>query len=172
MHSYLKITFCLVLLKSTAILSYGQAKSVIKKQHDIKSALFILNTNIIANGFVARLDPKDFQGIALYNNQDAPGALKDLNPGGVVVITYNGRVKSESFAELSRRLGLQGSISFVLNGHTLDAAQVATLRIVPEAIDQVRTTSTPGISGTVVNISLVEAKSNNHKTASGATMIR
>lgn len=172
MHSHLKVIFCLALLNAVAVTGYGQAKSVAEKRYDVKPALFILNANVIANGFVARLDPKDFQDMALYNNQDAPGALKNLSAGGVVVITYNGRVKSESFAELSQRLGLQGPVSFVLNGHTLDAAQVATLRIVPEAIEQVRTTSRPGTPGAVVNISLTEAKSDDQRRAPGTVMIR
>lgn len=108
----------------------------------------------------------------VYKDDNTPVDLKNLSSAGIVSVDYNGRIASESFAELGRRLGLQGPLYFTLNGHALNEAQVATLRIASEAIGQVHTTPASGTPGTVVNIALAAPQPDAQRRATSPVMLR
>ncbi|GAB3637676.1 hypothetical protein GCM10027422_32660 [Hymenobacter arcticus] len=135
--------------------------------------LYIINGNIIGNSIISSLNSANFKGVIVYKNQDGPGILKNLSSTGIIAITYDGQISSKSFAEIGNQLGLHGSLSFIVNGHKLDATQLTGLRIVPEAIGTPHITkATLEVPETTVNIQTVESKSSAQRSAPGTIMIR
>jgi len=173
MRIYLLRLLFIVTLTTFAIRSHGQNPANSKPISTIKEPLYILNSNIIGNGLIANLNPKYFKDIVVYKEQDRPSLLKNLTSSGVLAITYDGKINSKSFAEVGLQLGLHGPLSFVINGHKLDANQQATLRIAPEAIGQLNITpATSANSETLVYIQLIEYKTTSQRNARGTVMIR
>lgn len=151
-------------------MSYGQASTVAQSMDKVPEPLYIINSNVIGNGFIEQLDPKKIKQVVVYKGQDGPTGLKNLTSGGVLAITYDGQIDSVPLAEVGAKQRGRGPVGFQLNGKKLDASQVASLRIVPEAIGQVLATT--AASETVVNIRLAEGKAKNKPNAPGSIRIR
>ena len=160
-------------LSACAIKSYGQGSVTNRPTNKNQEPLYIFNSNIIGNGLITSLNPKDFKNIVVYKEQDGPDVLKNLTSSGILAITYDGKINSKSFAEIGLQLGLHGPLSFVVGGLKLDAVQQSTLRIAPEAIGQlIVTPATSANSETLVNIQIVESKAASKENARGTVMIR
>lgn len=168
----LRIAF-LAALNAFAIKSRSQNPTSDAKQHGLPQPLFILNSSVICNPARNAPDPQSIAEIAVYRENNCPAAWKNLAASGIAAITYKGRVKSKTFAELGHRLGLNGPIGVVLDGRKLDPAQVATLRITPEAIGQVQLAkATTGTPENVLFITLKEFKADSTAHPPGTIMIR
>lgn len=113
-----------------------------RPQVPIPDPVYVLNSTIIINGVLQDINPQEIKGIMVYKGPTSPGAetvapqLRNLGTAGVLDITSGKRVKSQSFAQIGRRLRLRGPLTFALNGHPLDAQAVAALRVAPAAIGQ------------------------------------
>jgi hypothetical protein len=149
-----------LLLVSTVIVcsinSYGQStySNSIPK---IPEPLYLINSTIIANGIIRNLNKEHIKNIAIYRGHDEPNTLKDLSSTGIIDMTYDAQVESESFTELGLRLKLLSPIIFVINGHKLTSTQVNNLRISPKAIGKLKITlATLGTPETAVCIQLAE----------------
>lgn len=135
--------------------------------------LFILNSSIIVNGSLAQLKKEAIRGVVIYKGNDAPEGLRNLSSPGIMVLTYDMQVPSQSFTEISAQRGLGGPLKFVLNGHPLTATQVATLRITPESIGVVSVTPpTDAVRETTVSIQVAESKPDYSKYPSGTVFLR
>lgn len=170
MRTYLLRLLSIATLTAYSTMSYGQ-----KPTSKSLEPLYIINSNVIANGLIPLLNPKDYSKIIVYKDNDAPERLKNLSSSGIIDITYEKPINSKSFAQIGLELGLHGPIGFVINGKKLDAAQLASLRIAPEAIGQLQVTpATSTASETVVSISIQtsESKITSQKNARGTVMIR
>jgi hypothetical protein len=156
-----------------SLVSFGQSTLPSKPVSKIPEPLYIFNSNIIGNGLITKLNPKDFKSVIVYRGQEGPSVLNNLTSASVLSITYDGQIDSKSFAEIGLQNGLQGPIGVVLNGRKLSAEQSSTLRIAPEAIGQLRITpAVPGASEAIVSIQIVESTTNNQRHAPGTIMIR
>jgi hypothetical protein len=142
----------------------------------------VLNSTIIINGLIADFtvqDTREIKQLVVYKGTNT-SAGSDIAPHlknlGVAVIdlTSSKRVRSHSFAQLGRHLGLRGPLTFALNGHPLDAQAVAGLRIAPAAIGQVHIMRpTPEVPESRVDIWLVlPRKSDERKHPPGSIFIR
>lgn len=168
MRTYLLRFLFVATLTACSIMSYGQ-----KPTSNTLEPLYIINSNIIANGLIPLLNPKEYSNIIVYKDNDAPTPLKNLSSSGIISITYEKPINSKSFAQIGLELGLHGPLGFVINGNRLDASQVANLRIAPEAIGQLHVT--PAISTAseaVVNIQTAVSKTTSQKNSRGTVMIR
>lgn len=173
MRIYLLRLLFIVTLSACAIRSHGQNPANSKPISKVKDPLYIFNSNIIGNGLIANLNPKDFKDVVVYKEQNGPSLLKNLTSSGILAITYDGKINSKSFAEIGLQLGLHGPLGFVIDGHKLDADQQATLRIAPEAIGQLNVTpATSANSETLVSVQIVESKTASQRNARGTVMIR
>jgi len=142
----------------------------------------VLNSTIIINGIIADFklqDTREIKKVIVYkgaNTPDIPDVAPQLKHLGVSVIDIISakRVRSLSFAQLGRQLGLRGPLTFALNGHTLDAQAVAVLRIAPAAIEQVHIVRpTPELPQNRVDIWLVlPPKTDNRKDPPGTIFVR
>lgn len=160
-------------LNTCSTMSYGQVVNSKAPAAQIPDPVYIINTNIIANGVVLQLDSKKFGEILVYKNYNAPSLMKNLASAGIISITYNGQINSKSFLDISKDQGIIGSVIFAINGYQLDATQLSTLRIVPEAIGLMKVTAaTSKVSATTISIQLTESNSNNYKKGAGTIMIR
>ncbi|MBC6991792.1 hypothetical protein [Hymenobacter sp. BT491] len=121
----------------------------------------MLNSTVIINGVLSDFDPQEIKKVTVYKGSDAPAAqeaapqLQNLGIG-VIDITSSKHVRSKSFRQLGRQLGLHGPLAFALNGHVLDQQTAAVLRIAPAAVGQVHIVrSSPEMPKTRVDIWLV-----------------
>jgi len=175
MRTYLLRLLLIAASYASSFLSYGQDSPSRKSPYQIPDPIIIINSTIIANGFFDRLDPMDIKELFIYRESNTPSLLRNLTLAGVgiVAITYDKPVVSHSFTGIARQQGVRGPFRVVLNGQTLDAAQVATLRIAPEAIGQVQVTrATSGTAEALMTIKLVEAKTDSQRHPPGTIMIR
>ncbi|PJJ61110.1 hypothetical protein [Hymenobacter chitinivorans] len=173
MQTYFLRLLFLTTLSLCSATAYGQETATSKALKQIPEPLFIINSTIIANGRITTIDPKDYKDIMVYRNPTAPEILKNVTSGGIIAITYEGPIESKSFAQVARQHGVRGPVSIVLNGHKLSAEQAATLRIAPEAIDQVQVTrATADSAETTLAIQLTVLKSDSTKYPPGTIMIR
>lgn len=167
--------FCLVGLCACAFASYGQATTSYERPKvELPDPLYVMNSTVIINGLIASFDPKDIESINVYKGKDEPPQLRNLGPAGILDITCSKRIKSESFAQIGRRLGLRGPSIFAINGYPVSAAALNSLRIAPEAIGQIHITqATPESPATRVDIWLTPFKApNTSKHPPGTIMIR
>ncbi|TGD80645.1 hypothetical protein [Hymenobacter wooponensis] len=140
----------------------------------------MLNSTIIINGLLQELNPQEITSVEVYKGPGSPEAptaaphLKNLSPAGALNITSSKRVRSRSFAQVGRRLGLRGPLIFALNGHTLTSQDAAALRIAPSAIGQVHILRpTPEAPETRVDIWLtLSPKSESSHHPPGSIFIR
>ncbi len=164
--------FCLLSLFGVTLVSHAQeTTSYNRPQTPIPDPVYVLNSTIIINGVLADFtakETKEIKKIRVYKGMDTPDA-QDIPPqlkhlgAGVLDITSSKRVRSRSFAQLGRRLGLRGPLTFALNGHPLDAQAVDVLRIAPAAIGQLHIVRpTPEVSTTRVDIWLVLPPKTDH----------
>ncbi|WP_147320733.1 hypothetical protein [Hymenobacter lapidiphilus] len=138
----------------------------------LSEPLFVLNSNVIINGMLHEIEPNDIKEMMVYKGDkaDYPAQLRNLGVG-IVDIKLAKRVKSQSFADLGKQLGISGPLLFALNGHPLDAPSVAGLRIAPAAIGQLHIIRpTAGQPATLVDVWL--AQSPKVESAPGSIMIR
>ncbi|WP_088844836.1 hypothetical protein [Hymenobacter gelipurpurascens] len=142
-----------------------------------------MNSTVIINGLLPKFTKKETQEIKqvmVYKGLDSLGPqaantqLLHLSPTGVIDITSAKRVRSKSFAQVGRQLGLRAPLQFAINGHLLDQQAVATLRIAPEAIGQLHVLlPTPEQPITRVDIWLVlPSKTDPSKHAPGTIFVR
>lgn len=174
---------CLLALCSVTLVSQAQeTTSYSRPLGPIPDPVYVLNSTIIINGVLADFtvqDTKEIKKIVVYKGTDTPSAqdrapqLKNLGVG-VIDITSSKRVRSQSFAQLGRQLGLRGPLTFALNGHPLDAQTVAALRIAPAAVGQLHIVQpTSGLPETRVDIWLVAPpKTDYSKYPPGTVFIR
>ncbi len=154
-------------------MSYGQSSTSNEPPNKTPEPLYILNSNIIGNGLISSLDQKNIKDLVIYREKTAPNSLQNLASTGIIAINYNGDINSKSFTEIGLQHGLNGPLVFILNGHKLDAAQIATLRIVPQAIGQLNIKlATAKSPETVINIQLAKSKTNSKNNPPGTIMIR
>ncbi|TGE27364.1 hypothetical protein E5K02_13350 [Hymenobacter metallicola] len=164
MPSFVRRLFVLTALSTSSLVSYGQQPTTSQALQQLPEPFFIMNSTVIINAGAPRINPKNIKGIIVYKDQsaDVPGLLRSLASSGIIAATYDGKIDSKTFAQLGSSYGLRGPLDFVLNGHRLSAAQVATLRIAPEAIGQVQITyPTADTAATVVAIRLAKTKTTN-----------
>ncbi|MCB2410864.1 hypothetical protein [Hymenobacter lucidus] len=134
--------FCSVALTSQA----QETTFYSRPQAPTSDPIFVLNSTVIINGIVADFTAEDNQAITkmmVYKGPSSPGAqeipshLQNISPVGVIDITSPKRVRSQSFPQLGRQLGLRGPLRFAINGYPLNQTAVAALRIAPGAIGQI-----------------------------------
>ena len=157
-----------------ALESHAQTLAIeaASQEPERKEALIIVNSTIITNKFLAKMDPDSIESQVVYRAraQNAPAILQGLIPNGALAIEYAQKVDSNSFADIAKQLGLAGPLVFVLDGYELTTRQVAELRILPEAIGQVQVTkATPEVPLTTVNIELAKFKPAVHPTGTVLT---
>ena len=133
---------CLFGLGGSTLTSQAQGTaSYSRPQASIPDPVYVLNSTVIINGLPAKLKPQEIKKVVVYKPgaPDTQAAAPHLNNLGVGVldITSAKRVRSQSFSQLGRQLGLKGPLTFALNGHSLDPPAVAALRITPAAIGQI-----------------------------------
>ena len=174
---------CFLALCSGTLVSHAQeTTSYSRPQVPIPDPVYVLNSTIIINGVIADFtaqEAKEVQKVVVYKGVDTPDSqdiapqLKNLGVG-VLDITSSKRVRSRSFAQLGRQLGLRGPLAFALNGHPLDAQAVAVLRIAPAAIGQLHIVQpTPELPETRVDVWLVDPpKTDYSKYPPGTIFIR
>jgi hypothetical protein len=163
-YSWLRI-LCLVGLCTVSSSGYAQeTTSYSRPQMPISDPVYVLNSTVIINGLLAEFTPQEIKGITVYKGPASPGTetvapqLRNLSSAGVLDIKSAKRVKSQSFAQVGRRLGLRGPLTFAVNGHPLDPQAVAALRVAPAAIGQLHILRpTPEAPETRVDIWLVPA---------------
>ena len=173
MRNYLLQLLFSVILNACFTTSYGQDLISAKPVNKVPEPFYILNSNIIVNGLVLSLDPKKISEVIIYRDKDAPDLLRNLASTNIVAMTYDGQISSKSFAEVGNELNLHSPFSFVIDGHKLNDAQMSTLRIVPEAIGQLKVIqATSNNQETTVNIQLVIPKKKSQKNPPGTIMIR
>ena len=172
------------LLGGTATESRAQqTTSYSRPPATIPDPVYVLNSTIIINGMLADFtdeDARQIKQIMIYKGLNSPEAqaaapqLSNLSPAGVVDIISSKRVRSQSFSQLGRQLGVHGPLVFALNGHLLDQSTVATLRIVPAAIGQIHIVRpTPEQPATRVDIWLVlPPKTDSSRYPPGTIFIR
>jgi hypothetical protein len=139
----------------------------------------VLNSTIIINGLLAEFDKKEIKKVLVYKGLDTPGGqdiapqLKNLGVS-VIDIASSKHVRSKSFSQLARQLGLRAPLIFAINGHSLDPQAVALLRIAPAAIGQVHIMHpTPELPETRVDIWMVlPRKTDNSKYPPGTIFVR
>lgn len=119
--------------------------SYTRPQVPFPDPVYVLNSTVIINGLLPEFtqdETKKIKKVMVYKGLNSPPTqetvpyLLHLSPTGVIDITSSKRVRSKSFAQVGRQLGLRAPLQFALNGHPLDPQTVATLRIAPEAIGQ------------------------------------
>lgn len=164
----------------------GQAQetaSYTRPQASLPDPVYVLNSTVIINGLLADFTNKETQEIKkvmVYKGLSSPGAqeaapqLLHLSPSGVIDITSAKRVRSKSFAQVGRQLGLRGPLRFAINGHLLDQQAVAALRIAPAAIGQLHILlPTAELPETRVDIWLIlPAKKDPSRHAPGTIFLR
>jgi hypothetical protein len=106
--------------------------------------VFVLNSRVIVNGVIAEYTGKDIRAVMVYKRgadslyqAPFPAQLRSISAAGVIDIASAKRVRSRSFPQLGRQLGVWGPVVFALNGHPLDPPAVAALRVAPAAIGQI-----------------------------------
>lgn len=162
-RSWLRLLY-LVGLCACALGSQAQETvSYSRPQVQIPDPLYVLNSRIIINGLLEKFNPKDIKHIMIYKGHDEPPQLQHLGSAGIVDISFSRHVsrnvRSKSFRQIGRQLGLRGPVIFALNGHTVEPAAVAGLRIAPEAIGQLHILpATPETPETRVDIWMVLPK--------------
>ncbi|QNH63076.1 hypothetical protein [Hymenobacter sediminicola] len=141
-----RFLFLLLGLCSLSLVGYAQETTTYSRpQGPIGDPIVVLNSTIIINGVLAEFTPKEtseiksmtvYKGPDTQSSQDIAPHLKNIR-GGLIDITADKRVRSQSFPQLGRQLGLKGPLTFALNGQPLDPQAVAALRIAPAAIGQI-----------------------------------
>lgn len=176
---WLRFLCFLALYSVTPVSQAQETTSYNRPQVPIPEPVYVLNSTIIINGVFADFTKQEIQKIVVYKNgnmpdsQDIAPQLKNLGVD-VLDITSSKRVRSKSFTQLGRQLGLHGPLSFALNGHPLDGQAVALLRIAPAAIGQLHIVqATPELPETRVDIWLVvPPKTDYSKYPPGTIFIR
>ncbi|TGE04120.1 hypothetical protein [Hymenobacter fodinae] len=171
--------FCLMALGCIALPGHAQeTASYSRPQVQISEPVYVLNSSIIINGLLQNINPQHIKSIEVYkdpgNSEAQAGAshLKNLSRFGVINITYPKRVRSRTFAQVGRRLGLRGPLIFALNGHTLSTEDAAALRIAPVAIGQLHIQKpTPEAPETRVDIWLTLPPNSSHSPRSPGTIL-
>ena len=158
---------CVLVSNGQAIVSYS------RPQAQIPDPLFVLNSSII-NGLLSDFKPNSIKNIRIYKEaSDAPPYLKNLGPASVIDISYHKHINSKSFAQIGRRLGLRGPLTFAVNGYAIAPAALTGLRVAPAAIAQIHITQpTPESPETRVDIWTVSEKPDDSKNQPGSIMIR
>lgn len=158
------------MLFTQTMLSHGQDSSSGEQLKQLPEPIYLINSNIIGNGALAQLNAKNIKETVVYKSEQGPGIFRNLTPAGILAITYNGPVVSESFADVVRQHKLQGPVSFVINGRKLSAAQTEALRIMPAAIGKLQVISpTVTTDETVINIQLAKAEATAQQKSVGTT---
>ncbi|GGG37979.1 hypothetical protein [Hymenobacter glacieicola] len=160
-------------LTASAFRGHGHPPvAVSKARYAVAEPLYLLNSNsIMSSGFLPQLTPAAIAKVHIYKPNYVPPLLAGLDWAGIVAISYPKPIASQSLAQISRRHGVRGPFRVVIDGRLLSAEQVATLRMVPEAIGQVRVTpATPAVPEAVVAITLTKAKPVEHPP--GTILIR
>jgi len=159
MHFHLlRISFIFTLIVHSMI-GYGQTSNYTSLMSKKSEPLYLLNSTIIANGLFTHLNLKNFKSIIVYKDHNGPSHLSNISSSGIIDIVYTEPISSKSLSEIALQQQLSGPVVFFLNGNKLDNTQVAALRIVPEAIDQLLIThSTSNNLETIVNIRTATSK--------------
>jgi hypothetical protein len=127
------------------------------------------NKLIISNEYLARaIDPQAIQAIEVYKaNDGAPAQWRGLAANGIISITLKEkrRLKSWTFSQLGRRLGLAQPVSYTLNGMPITNMNWRIARV---AIGNIALTR--GATGTVVELRTGQAPKAVHPP--GTIMIR
>ncbi|MBT2558271.1 hypothetical protein J7E24_10790 [Hymenobacter sp. ISL-91] len=149
-----------------------QTSAYVRPPAVLTEPIVVLNSNIIISGILHEVNSNDIKAVKVYkgNKADYPAQLRNLGVA-VVDVQSSERIKSQSFAELGKQLGINGPVLFALNGHPLDAPTVAGLRIAPAAIGQLHIVRpTAGQPATLVDVWLAQSPKPEH--APGTIMIR
>jgi len=138
---WLRLLCLFGLCVSTLTSQAQETTSYSRPQVQFPDPVYVLNSTVIINGVFAKLEPQEIKKVMVYRpgTPDTQAAAPHLNNLGVAVIDIISpkHVRSQSFSQLGRQLGLKGPLTFALNGHSLDPQAVAALRIAPAAIGQI-----------------------------------
>lgn len=147
--------------------------STIESLRNIPPPLFIVNSIIIGGNLWEQIKTDNIKDLSIHRPEDSQGIFKNLSSAAIIAVVYNGKLNSISFSELAIQRGLHGPLKFVLDGYPLDAAQLAALRIAPEAIGNLHITP-PASEGqvTTVDIQLAKQQATARKYSPGTIMIR
>lgn len=129
--------------------------SATKSPFSIPTPLFLLNTSIIVgDNFLSGIKPQEIRSLMVYKGgADTPAKWRSLAGNGIVDLIVKARVKSETFAQLGRRLNLAGPISYRVNDLPVRDDK---LRIATDAIAEIQIVwATPASPGAVVSIRTV-----------------
>lgn len=152
---------------------YGQHPVAVSNVgYAVAEPLYLLNSNSIgSSGFLPQLTPADIVQVRMYRLNNAPSLLAGLAAAGIIAIDYKKQIASQPLAQIGHRHGVHGPFRVTIDGRPLSAEQVATLRIVPEAIWQVHVTpATSAAPEAVVAIELTKAEPIQHPP--GTILIR
>jgi len=167
-----------IILTVFAKLAYAQTPAAmssaeVKKVREIPTPLFIVNSIIVGDKIISQLETQAIKNTVIYRGLNAPGIYANLTTAGIVVITSEEQIANQSFAELAAQRRVSGRISFLLNGHELNAAQATTIRINPESIEQLHITPPSTAGGeTTVSIQVASSKPDTSKHLPGTVRIR
>lgn len=125
-----------------------------KSPFSLPVPLLVLNASVVVgDNFLLSLNSQDIKQLLVYKGAAAPAQWRSLAVDGILDFTVKARVKSKTFAQLGRGLGLARPISYRVND--LPVAD-ARLRIATGAIAEIRVTqAAPAAPGTIVNIRTV-----------------
>ncbi|UOQ65729.1 hypothetical protein [Hymenobacter volaticus] len=135
--------------------------------------IYILDSSVII-GDLSDFKPSDIETLAVYKDKspDVPSQWTSLTVNGIIALTMKSKVKlkSWSFKQIGRRVGIKGPISYSVNGLPVTGAD---LRIATNAIGEIKITrATPTAPGTQVDITISTAQPSKSTYPPGTIMIR
>jgi hypothetical protein len=135
--------------------------------------VYILDSSVMIGDLLA-VNPKDIESVAVYKDKtlDVPPQWASLTANGIVALTMKNKVKikSWSFKQIGRRMGITGPVSYSVNGLPVAGAD---LRVATNAIGEIKITrATPTVPNTQVDIVITVAQPNKSTYPPGTIMIR
>ena len=117
--------------------------------------LFILDAEVIIGPDFPGIQPHDIEKLIVYKDKNTPWQWRNLATNGIIDITLTQKMKlkSRSFADLGKGLGLAGPIVYTVNGMLVAEP---SLRIAVDAIGEIKITR--AASATTVAISVRSPK--------------
>jgi hypothetical protein len=100
--------------------------------------LYLLSNELIIDGtMLSAVNPQNIKHMEVYKGSDAPRKWRSLTTYGIINITLKEKkkVKSQTFSELARKLGVSDPVQYTLNG--MPVAADVNLRIARECVGEV-----------------------------------
>ncbi len=138
----------------------------------VPEPLYVFNSSVIVGGnSLAGINPRAIQELKIYKGAtDAPWRWRNLTAHGIVNFTIPAKIKSKTFAQIGRRLKVNGPTNYLVNGLLVGDI---SLRIATADIAEIQVTqSISTFSGMVVSIRTVVVKHTPNNDTAGTIMIR